>query len=1128
MRVQLYGCDYVADSVNLDGQSFIRLDLRIRPISSFEDIIRFRFRTNHANGHILYSQGTQKDVLSLRLQNNKLVVGLDLGGEGDLNEMEAGSLLDDNLWHDVFISRSQRDILMTVDRVMVRHRLSGDFMRLDLNQELFIGGVPVALQNDVAINHNFTGCIENLMLNNTNVIQELKTDAAQWLYQRHGDIYFTCRFEEVIPVTFVTESSHIKVDGFFNPFMNCSFDFRTFNEEGLLLYNRFSSNQGFIKVYLDKSRIFIQIQGQESPVVVLDPFPEKRLNDGLWHPTRIVLKTDMIIIELDEKPSYTTRKFSMTTGQMYLIGGGFHGTSGFIGCIRNLYIEGRNIHVKSLSADKVVRSRPGDILFDSCQMIDRCHPNPCEHGSACRQNHLDFTCDCGQTGYAGAVCHTSKNPLSCEAHKIEFPRARKADLMIDVDGSGPLDPFPVTCLYLSDDRTQTILHHTSEGSQMVRGYQEPGSYIRDLKYDASFDQIVTMVNRSYICKQSLRYECYNARLLNSPYSGAPGVGLSSDFKPFSWWVSRNNQQMDYWGGSLAGSRKCACGLYGSCRDSRKWCNCDSFGGLLVNEPFVDEGELVDKEFLPVRQVRIGDTGSTASVNKWARYTVGPLVCEGDTMFDHAITFKYEDSSIDLSTFDLGYSADIYLQFKTTAETGVLLHSKGPEDFIKLSIASGKSMQFQFSAGSGPKTVTIESSFRLNDNHWHSVLIEWNKKEARLIIDSKLTSEVKTSTTGPIRPLHLTSDLIVGATVEYREGFVGCVRSLLLNGMFFDLHKIAEQGIYGVAKGCQGKCESNPCLNNGTCIDRYSSYTCDCQWTGFKGPICADEIGVNLRSDNYIRYDFETSISTLEEHIRVGFTTTEHRGLIMGVSSHSGEYLSLVMSTSGHLRLVFDFGFERQELIIRSENFALGQHHDIRIKRSDKGSKITIWVDSNEPIIHTFKIRSKADAQFNSLKSIYVGRNESMDSGEGFVGCISRVSFDDHFPLRRLFQENRRSNVRAMPSDDSVREDTCGIESVTHPPELIESRPPPSTYNFGRDAYGSSGTSATSIVLAIITLVIILILIALFASGKFYAWRQQGDYVTREDIGARDALDPDTAVLKSKTGPDVSKKKEYFI
>ena len=1115
------------DAINLDGQAFIRLDLQKRPVSSFQDVFKFRFRTNHANGHILYSQGTQKDILSLRLQNNKLILGLDLGGEGDVTEIEAGSLLDDNLWHEVFINRTLKHVHFTVDKIVVKQRLSGDFMRLDLNHDLFIGGIPVSMQNEVSINHNFTGCIENLMLNNTNVIQELKTDKKEWLYQRHGDILFTCRFEEIIPVTLTTEASHIKVDGFYNPFMNCSFDFRTFNEDGLLMYNKFSSANGFVKVSVEKGKLIVQVQGTDTPVVNLDPFPEKKVNDGLWHPTRVVLKTDMIIIELDDKPSYTTRKFSMTTGQTYLIGGGVHGYIGFVGCLRNLYVEGRYIHVKSLPETQVIKTRPGDILFDSCQMIDRCHPNPCEHGAVCRQNHLDFTCDCGQTGYAGAVCHSSKNPLSCDAYRIEFPKTKKAEINIDVDGSGPLDSFPVTCLFLSDDRTQTILHHSSEGATTVRGYQEPGSYIRDIKYDANFEQIVILVNRSYTCKQQLRYECHNARLLNTPYSGSSGVTLlQSDFKPFSWWVSRNNKQMDYWGGSLPGSRRCACGLYGSCRDSRKWCNCDSFGGALSDSVFVDEGEIVEKDFLPVRQLRFGDTGSSPTTNKWGRYTLGPLVCEGDTMFDHAITFRYEDATIDLAPFDLGYSADIYLQFKTTAETGVLLHSTGPEDFIKLSITSGKTIQFSFAVGSGPRSVTIESSYRLNDDHWHSVLIEWNKKEARLIVDGKLTSDIKTASTGPIIPLNLTSDLVVGATVEYREGYVGCIRSLLFNGVFIDLHAVAKSGLYGVTTGCQGKCQSNPCLNNGTCYERYSSYTCDCQWTGFKGPICADEIGVNLQSDNYIRYDFETSISTLEEDIRVGFTTTEHRGLILGVSSYSGEYLSLVMSTSGHLRLVFDFGFERQELIIRNENFALGQHHDIRIKRSDRGTKITIFVDNNEPIVHTFKIRMKADSQFNSLKSIYVGRNETMDSGEGFVGCISRVSFDDHFPLRRLFQENRRSNVRAFPSDDSVREDTCGIESVTHPPETIESRPPPNT--FWRGDGDDSRTSTASIIFGIVIGFILIVFIALYASGKLYFLTQKGDYVTREDLGAKDALDPDTAVLKSKTGPDVTKEKEYFI
>ena len=94
------------------------------------------------------------------------------------------------------------------------------------------------------------------------------------------------------------------------------------------------------------------------------------------------------------------------------------------------------------------------------------------------------------------------------------------------------------------------------------------------------------------------------------------------------------------------------------------------------------------------------------------------------------------------------------------------------------------------------------------------------------------------------------------------------------------------------------------------------------------------------------------------------------------------------------------------------------------------------VDNYEPKIYTYSISDKADAQFNRIKSIYIGRNETMDSGDGFVGCISRVTFDDHFPLRRLYQENKRGNVRAYPSEVGIFEDKCGIEPPTHPPGLL--------------------------------------------------------------------------------------------
>ena len=37
--------------------------------------------------------------------------------------------------------------------------------------------------------------------------------------------------------------------------------------------------------------------------------------------------------------------------------------------------------------------------------------------------------------------------------------------------------------------------------------------------------------------------------------------------------------------------------------------------------------------------------------------------------------------------------------------------------------------------------------------------------------------------------------------------------------------------------CIGKCSSNPCFNGGTCYEGYSSYTCDCSYTPFRGWMC---------------------------------------------------------------------------------------------------------------------------------------------------------------------------------------------------------------------------------------------------------------------------------------------------
>ena len=208
------------------------------------------------------------------------------------------------------------------------------------------------------------------------------------------------------------------------------------------------------------------------------------------------------------------------------------------------------------------------------------------------------------------------------------------------------------------------------------------------------------------------------------------------------------------------------------------------------------------------------------------------------MFENEVTFRLADATIDLPTFDMGQSGDIYFEFKTTVKGATLIHSTGPIDEIKVSIVTGNSMEFMYNAGDGTKSISVQTSTNLDDNKWHTVLVERNRKAASIIVDGTSQNNMSENA-GSARPFHLTSAFVVGATTNYRAGFVGCIRALLLNGQLQDLRKYARQGMYGIGEGCTGRCESNPCLNNGTCFERYDSYSCDCRWTAFKGPICAD-------------------------------------------------------------------------------------------------------------------------------------------------------------------------------------------------------------------------------------------------------------------------------------------------
>ena len=108
---------------------------------------------------------------------------------------------------------------------------------------------------------------------------------------------------------------------------------------------------------------------------------------------------------------------------------------------------------------------------------------------------------------------------------------------------------------------------------------------------------------------------------------------------------------------------------------------------------------------------------------------------------------------------------------------------------------------------------------------------------------------------------------------------------------------------------------------------------------------------------------------------------------------------------------------------------------------------------------------------------------------------------------------------------NIREDYCGVEPVTHPPDAIEVKPLP---DLNRDELLKAYNQTNSALWGSLLVLLILALIILGILASRYIAYYKGEYLTQEDVGADIALDSDTAVVNSITGHHVQKKKEWFI
>ena len=177
--------------------------------------------------------------------------------------------------------------------------------------------------------------------------------------------------------------------------------------------------------------------------------------------------------------------------------------------------------------------------------------------------------------------------------------------IIDPDGPEGEAPFQVYCNMTDKDGIGvTVISHDSENRTRVTSCSADGCYSRDVNYiGVSFSQLTALTDVSTYCEQFISYECKASKL----FAGNK-----------AWWVSRQGLKMDHWGGSSK-SGWCGCAVTGTCAKSNVKCNCD----INDNVWREDSGLLFIKDYLPVSQLRFGDTDGKIEEGY---HTLGKLKC----------------------------------------------------------------------------------------------------------------------------------------------------------------------------------------------------------------------------------------------------------------------------------------------------------------------------------------------------------------------------------------------------------------------------------------------------------------------------------------------------------------------
>uniref|UniRef100_H2THB8 Cadherin, EGF LAG seven-pass G-type receptor 2 n=1 Tax=Takifugu rubripes TaxID=31033 RepID=H2THB8_TAKRU len=311
-----------------------------------------------------------------------------------------------------------------------------------------------------------------------------------------------------------------------------------------------------------------------------------------------------------------------------------------------------------------------------------------------------------------------------------------------------------------------------------------------------------------------------------------------------------------------------------------------------------------------------------------------------------------------------------LTFATKEPNGLLLYNgrfNEKHDFIAMEIIE-EQIQLTYSAGETKTTVSPHIAGGVSDGQWHVVEVHYynkvrsgaglpqgpsDQKVVVVTVDNcdtsvalrfghvigNYTCSAQGSQSGSKRSLDLTGPLLLGGVPKLPEDFpvrhrqfVGCMKNLRVDNQHVDMASFIANN--GTLPGCSAKrhfCNNNPCLNGGTCVNLWGSFSCDCP-LGFGGNNCERVMASPQRflGNSLLQWNNMAAVaSSVPWHLELMLRTRQASALLMHISSGLRHNLTLQVrySTLSRLEeaLVNDGEWHHLQLDISSLGGPLSHH-----------------------------------------------------------------------------------------------------------------------------------------------------------------------------------------------------------